>query len=66
MTAKSENVVCELLLVGAAKGQHNWWTEGARLVQMDSGGPATNGGPGLRLGNCEDCSPDLARIIVKP
>ena len=42
MTAKSENVVCELLLVGAAKGQHNWWTEGIGLVQKGTEGPAAN------------------------
>ena len=27
-TAKSKKVECELLLIGAPHGQHNWWTKG--------------------------------------
>ena len=41
MTAKSEKVVCELPLIGAPQGQHNWWTEGIGWMQKGTGGPGS-------------------------
>ena len=41
-TAKSENVVCELPLIGSPQGQHNWWTDGTGRAQKGTGGPAAN------------------------
>ena len=37
-TAKREKVVCELPLISAPHGWHNWWIKGTSLVQMDSWG----------------------------
>ena len=37
----------ELPLFSAHHEWHNWWIKGAGLAQIDNGGLATNGGPGL-------------------
>ena len=49
-TTKREKVVCELSLISAPHGRQNWWFKSAGLVQMDIGGMATHGGPGLEAG----------------
>ena len=47
-------------LIGAPQGHCNWWTKG--LVWAQKGTEEQ----GWRLGNCEECSPDLAPILTKP
>ena len=41
-TGKSEKVVCDLPPTGAPQGWHNWWIEGAGLLQKGVGGLAAN------------------------
>ena len=49
-TAKREKVVCELPLISAHQGWHDWWIEGVGLAQTISGVLAVNRGPGLDTG----------------
>ena len=57
--------MCELPLISAPQGQHNWWIEGASLAQMGSGGQQSTEDLGWTLSNCEDCGSDQFPILEK-